>query len=1529
MESDKNSIIFQSIDWSQFHEADETENESDEPTENNTLLKYKIRIYGRTDDGKSIFVNVENFTPYFYVEVPLEWNITKSLSLVSYIKSKISNPVLIKGFKNFDIVERKKFYGFSNYKNFKFIRFIFLNMKSLRGFENWIERNRINYPTLFKKPTKLQLFESNIEPFLRCMHIRKLNACGWIKIDKYEEYDHDVSYCNINIKVDWHDLHPHEVNSMSKIVIASFDIECMSESGNFPQASNDEDKIIQIGTVLSYYGESEPFYKNLISLGGCTKIKGLEDVELQCFKNEKNVLLAWTKLIQKYNPDVITGYNINGFDFQYIHDRAKKLNILNSFSLLSKVKNESAPFKEKKLASSGLGDNLLKYFEVGGRIIIDLMKVVQRDYKLDGYKLDLVASSFIKEKITKYVDVKKKDTNKAATNGIIYTESIYGVKEDDYLNIMYNDGLTDNKHEQKYKIIKINELTPEQIEELEIKSDKKIKKLYKMKINGTIPDEVFIQEEDGKKNKVTWCHAKDDVSPNEMFNLFRGNDDDRGIIAKYCVMDCVLVTKLMEKLQILNNNIGMANVCSVPLSYIFMRGQGIKIFSLVSRKCRELDHIIPKLKPSNFNNFNKKDDIKNNFKKIKGETEDSSDEENVGYEGATVFPPVTGVHYEPIPVLDYASLYPRSMIYINISHECIVTDHEKYGNLPDYNYQTVTYNNNDNTTTTCIFAKKKDNSSGILPLILIELLDKRSATKKLMENADSIFLKNIYDGLQLAYKVTANSLYGQVGAPTSSIYMKELAASTTATGRKMLEFSRDFIEGTFGDFINYAIHDKDKFYDIAREYYKDAPAKKFIEPKKNRNSLDDFLNYFYDKVKNLITPEFKVKPKVIYGDSVTGDTPILLMDENNQVCITKIHTIGKNWIDYSVFKQNIIGLYGKEQDDNINYKVWTNKGWSKIKRVIRHKTNKSIYEVLTSSGYVKVTEDHSLLDKNGNQIKPVDCNYKIELLHVFPDQKLDILNKITINKDRAYLYGLFLVNGVCNNNNWFIATEYKNISLIILKKLKNLYPESKFELLSDTNLNCYEINLVNDNNNIIEEFNKIFYSNNSKIFPQCILNLIDEEKEEFMSGYIYSENKLKNIDIAGYQELKIKGQINASMIYYIVKSLSYNVSINLLDKLNNYYKIIYSKIKFVKYENNIKYIQKTDDNYNYLYDYVYDLETEVGNFQAGIGSMIVKNTDSVFFSPKIHNIETKEIQTDKEALRICIELGKLAGDAICKILPEPEEQVYEKTLWPFVIITKKRYVGNLYEDDDSHFHQKSMGIVLKRRDNAKIVKIVVGGIINYILNGGTNNNCSTNSIQDRNLGAINYTKTLIKKILRGEYPIDKFIVSKTLKSQYKDRTRIVHAILADRIGERDPGNKPNTNDRIPYVYVIPKGKVLLQGDRVEDPKYVIDNELELDYLFYITNQIMKPSLQFLELIAVNPKKLFDNYINKEINRRKKISSIMDYVCVEDNNSEINSEINSENNNENNNESNNESKNNKIVKKNKSNKSNKFSLTIEL
>ena len=1084
-------ICFQIIDWSQDHEPEKkqvqgsgsdegSDGGSDEGSSSTELLC--IRLFGKTDDNKSICLNT-NFTPYFYIKIPSTWNNTKAQMLVSYIKSNISNKNALDGLISFDVIIKKEFRGFTAGADFKFIRFVFKNMKSYKCFEYWIEKNKIKNKFLYSRDTKLTLYESNIQPLIRCMHIRKLNACGWVKVSKYTHYKDPLSFCAINIRTKWTELNPHESNMIQKFVIASFDIECMSESGNFPEAKNDNDPIIQIGTVFSYYGESEPFYKHMITLNGCTKIPALEDVEIVSYKSEKNVLLAWTKLIQEMNPDIITGYNINGFDFGYMKGRAEKFNILNSFSKLSRIIGETAPWEEKVLSSSAMGDNLLKYFNMNGRIIIDLMKVLQRDAKLDSYKLDSVSAFYIKDPIKKTVYIKERDETD------ITTTSIYGIKDDQYISILYNDGLTDNKLEQKFKISSINK-------------ESKI-----ISIKGQIEEQDIFTT----GNKVYWCHAKDDITPNELFKLFKGNDYDRAIIAKYCLQDCILVIKLLEKLQVINNNIGMSNVCHVPLSYIFMRGQGIKIFSLVSKKCRELNHLMPKLK----------------YIEKKGSSDGVGDGEegDVGYEGATVFPPITGVHYEPIPVLDYASLYPRSMIYRNISHECIVLE-PKYDNLPEYSYQTVSYKNNDNTTTTCRYAKSKNGTMGILPLILVELLDKRSATKKLMDKTESAFTKNILDGLQLAYKVTANSLYGQVGAPTSPIYMKELAASTTSTGREMLEFSRDFIQGPFGDIINLALENKQKYIEECNKIFGvlDALPKKFINPKAGYNNKEEYIEYFYNKINACLKPCYRVSPVVIYGD-----------------------------------------------------------------------------------------------------------------------------------------------------------------------------------------------------------------------------------------------------------------------------------------------------------------------------------------------------TDSVFFSPKIRDINTDIVKTDKDALIMCIEIGHLAGEAICKILPEPEEQVYEKTLWPFIILSKKRYVGNLYETDPNNAKQKSMGIVLKRRDNAKIVKIVVGGIVNKILNERSND------------GAIEYTKQSLKKILKNEFPIDKFIISKTLKGTYKDRTRIVHAILADRIAKRDPGNKPDVNDRVPWVYVITKGKVELQGDRVEDPGYVIKNKLEIDYLFYITNQIMKPSLQFLELISKNPEKIFDSLINKEINRRKNVSSVFHYI----------------------------------------------------
>jgi hypothetical protein len=139
-------------------------------------------------------------------------------------------------------------------------------------------------------------------------------------------------------------------------------------------------------------------------------------------------------------------------------------------------------------------------------------------------------------------------------------------------------------------------------------------------------------------------------------------------------------------------------------------------------------------------------------------------------------------------------------------------------------------------------------------------------------------------------------------------------------------------------------------------------------------------------------------------------------------------------------------------------------------------------------------------------------------------------------------------------------------------------------------------------------------------------------------------------------------------------------------------------------------------------------------------------------------------------------------------MPSPQKLNYEKTLYPFILFSKKRYVGNLYEFDINKFKQKSMGIVLKRRDNANIVKKIYGGIIDIILNK-----------QDLKESIV-FLREELSNLVEGKTKIEDLVISKSLKGSYVDPTKIAHKVLADRIAERDPGNRPKAGDRIPYVY---------------------------------------------------------------------------------------------------------------------------------
>ncbi len=1163
--------------------------------------KFIITIYGKSNDvdehgfNNNVVCHIEGFKPYFYLKYPSIWGLSfirdsflghRFLDIEHYILDH-KNP---ENFGDFN-----ELYGYhldenNNEKKYKFIKLEFINhenmKKTIREIKKFCEKDIIE-DTFIEDEKRVNeflelsmdneyrfdsnLYESNIHPLLRFIHEKNLKTCGWVEIKNEKLIEDDKKMFNVELEyknIPLRNIKSIDVSEINKFIIASFDIECDSLHGDFPNPNKDfkklavditdyykklapvstekmckdiiikvidvsqnggndninslelengpiseesilniidnnlsvikalldnsvenskerdycvnelkkifnefknkddeyvkvlGDPVIQIGTVFHKYGDKEPYDRSIVVMG---PKEGMEDSEIcddlsginvyRC-KNERELLLKWKDLILKHNPDYITGYNIFGFDFDYIIKRVEKIfkcthknckynhftqskhhhhkcdshsfyrlgrlmkkrdyDQYNNINLLETTDSrsiQSAYFQHsskkcctviKRLGGNNkdsekdndFAQNTLKYINMDGRIIFDVQNEVKKGTSLDSYKLDNVSSHFMRGKI-----ITKQTFNNSTW---ITTNNLGNLKEGDYISISITTKYGEMKHNngEKYIIINVGD------NKIHIKGLLNYKKKY---------GDNFV--------KAEWCLAKDDISPQELFDAHKVLDPiegpkGRAKIAKYCIMDCELCIHLLLLLDFIPNNMGMASVCFVPQPYIFLRGQGIKVQSLVTKYSNDNNIRVPSLK------------------QFDEETDDNS-----GFEGAIVLDPVarasTGLYLEdPIAVLDYASLYPTSIKEKNLSHDTYFGEYndvkDKLDSLgwkekEDYNrikYKDYVYETKPGTSVVekkevlnedgshkeidCVFISDtgKTKKKGIINIVVSALLEQRSATKKLLKKEKNEDKKKVLDGYQLAYKLTANSVYGQLGAKTSSISFKKVAACTTAIGRE-------------------------RIYDAER------------------------------LVMNWARDNKKLPPEVVYGD-----------------------------------------------------------------------------------------------------------------------------------------------------------------------------------------------------------------------------------------------------------------------------------------------------------------------------------------------------TDSIFV--KFNRKDKGKTYKDKEALAYCIQCGKNAGEYITEHLHKegkaPQDLEYEKTFWPFILISKKRYTGDKYEfTADETPKRTSMGLVTKRRDNAPIVKYVFGNLINKFM-------------YDRNLNkTLDWLKHMLKKIIDGKEHISMFILSKTLNSYYKNPQSIPHKVLADRIGERDPGNKPKANDRIPFAYVEVDDKPIFMG----------------------------------------------------------------------------------------------------------------------
>lgn len=203
------------------------------------------------------------------------------------------------------------------------------------------------------------------------------------------------SNCQIEAYVHYRDLIAYhndgEWAKMAPLRILSFDIECAGRKGVFPEAN--QDPVIQIANVVTRYGESKPFVRNVFCLDTCSLIVNTQIFE---FGAEDKMLMAWRDFLEQVDPDVIIGYNIANFDFPYLLDRAKHLKCT-KFPYWTRLKSIQSHAKETNFSSKQMGNRDTKATNTNGRLQLDLLQLIQRDHQLRSYTLNSVCAHFLGE----------------------------------------------------------------------------------------------------------------------------------------------------------------------------------------------------------------------------------------------------------------------------------------------------------------------------------------------------------------------------------------------------------------------------------------------------------------------------------------------------------------------------------------------------------------------------------------------------------------------------------------------------------------------------------------------------------------------------------------------------------------------------------------------------------------------------------------------------------------------------------------------------------------------------------------------------------------------------------------------------------------------------------------------------------------------------------------------------------------------------------------------------------------------------
>jgi len=707
------------------------------------------------------------------------------------------------------------------------------------------------------------------------------------------------------------------------------------------------------------------------------------------------------------------------------------------------------------------------------------------------------------------------------------------------------------------------------------------------------------------------------------------------------------------------------------------------------------------------------------------------------------------------------------------------------------------------------------------------------------------FFFTYYNSKQLGLKVFMNTAYGETGNSLSPFFIKQVAGAITTYGQRNLKFVKSYVES--------------KGWDVK------------------------------------------------YGDSVSEDTPILVRLPDRTISYKSIGDLSDGDWNPKIYRDQKGTLMMKYEANPFidGLEVWSDKGWTKIENIVRHFINKRMFRVLTHTGCVDVTEDHSLLDINGLETKPGDIEIGTELLHSeLPAPKVGnkFWNAISIEEAKAW--GFFYADGSCGRYeckksirySWAINNkDLKNLKNA-LKWLRSCETNHDFKILNTLKSSgVYKLVPVGSIKNMVEKYRALFYNKNKeKMLPDEIINASPEIQKAFYEGYYIGDgDKDKTQTINRFDN---KGKIGAAGLYYINSMMGKEVSINYRFKrqpikggVSDIYRLTVSD----EQKRNSYAVKKLEELETSEYEMVYDLTTSNHHFAAGIGKMIVHNTDSLYISPPEPYFEVvdKEYETGRitkkdywtKMIEITMEQMDILSAEIAELLYRDNgtrflKMAYEEVLFPYAFVGKKKYIGvqhqgivNLSicmnECTLEEFAKSKLlfvrGLEVKKRGSSEFLKIICYEVIKEAF-------CITTT---KTLKQIVQSK--LKELAKRKFKPDLFIKSARYRMPGKDpetgklkpgnvtvlkfvsRMRALEVTFPD-IGIKAPelGERFNyiVSKKYPWQYDLRGRKSDIKvGDKYEyfdsmtnkDYMAIRGENVEIDIDYYIMNEIIGQFARFL------------------------------------------------------------------------------------